>query len=304
MKVSIAVCVFNEEKNLDDFFNSLRNQSYKDFDIVIVDDGSTDKTIEKIRSYINKLKIILIRLNHVGLREARKVAVNKSKGEIIITFDADEIIDKDCIKNLLKEFEDKNVWAVGGRIKSYGDGLLIRGQSIIQDLSFNSRLRDSYWLSGGCIAYRREALKKIGGLSTGQIGEDVDASWKIKSLGKKIKLLDNAVCLHKDPKSFKKVFNREFNIGSRAKRLFFSHKKNLFDFRFLYRFTTVIFILLLFLSFRISLIYFIITFFLFLFKARKLNYNLSDKVYAWFLLNIINIAWFSGFIKSIFKDKK
>lgn len=304
LKVDIAVCAYNEEKNICDFLNSLINQTYKNFQVLVVDDGSTDNTLEKITEYKNRLNIRVIEVSHIGLRKAREMAVNNCDGDIIITLDADEILDSDCIFQLIKPFDDPDIWATGGNIISLEKSFLNKSYSILFDLSFNIRKKNSDWLSGGCIAYRREAIEKIGGLSTGSIGEDVDASWKIKQFSKKIILLDNAKCFHKDPTTLKKLLIREYNVGSRAKNLYFKYKKRILDMYFLYRFSTLVFLILLLIIPLVSVTFFILTLIIFLFKTKGLKYRFFEKINSWFLLNLLNLFWTAGFSKSLFKNEK
>jgi cellulose synthase/poly-beta-1,6-N-acetylglucosamine synthase-like glycosyltransferase len=303
MEVSVAVCVYNEEKNIHEFLHSLSQQTFRDFELIIVDDGSSDGTVQVIETFHEELHITLIPLEHSGLRRARQHAVSNSSGNIIITLDADEIIDRYCIEYLLKPFTDADVWAVGGQIKAYDDGLLSLAYGCIHDLSFNSRRKGSTWLSGGCAAYRKEALEKTGNLSTENIGEDVDASWAIQSFGKKVVLCEEAICYHKHPVTVSSVLRREYDIGKRAVLLFSKHKKYRKDFTFLYRFTSLPAVLIFPVLPSISLSYFIITGILFFCKCKNFPYGKIIQLISFGLLNLSNIVWSVAYARHCCRKK-
>lgn len=96
MKVSVIIPTYNEEKVIEDCLDSLKVQSFKDLEIIIADDGSTDKTKELVEG------ANLLTQNHKGPGEARNLGANKAKGEILVFVDADMIFDKDFIKDLVE----------------------------------------------------------------------------------------------------------------------------------------------------------------------------------------------------------
>ena len=96
--VSIIIPAYNEEKDIGKCINSLLKQSCKRSEIIIVDDGSTDKTREIVKSFKG---IRLIEGLHKGPGFSRNLGSRQAKGEILVFVDADMIFDKDYIKNLI-----------------------------------------------------------------------------------------------------------------------------------------------------------------------------------------------------------
>lgn len=94
--VSIIIPVFNEQKVLANCLESLKNQSYKPLEIIVVDDGSTDNTLQIIK----KFKVIAIVQNHKGPGPARNLGAKKARGEILVFVDADMTFDRNFIKDL------------------------------------------------------------------------------------------------------------------------------------------------------------------------------------------------------------
>ncbi|MCW8966769.1 MAG: glycosyltransferase family 2 protein, partial [Candidatus Pacearchaeota archaeon] len=97
-KLSIVIPVYNEEKYIGKCLESLNKQTYKNFEIIIIDDGSTDKTVEIIK----KFDVHLIKGKHKGTAFSRNLGAKSAKGEILIFIDADMTFDKDYLKNLIK----------------------------------------------------------------------------------------------------------------------------------------------------------------------------------------------------------
>lgn len=106
MMISIIVCVYNTEKYLNDCLKSICNQKYKDFEVIVVDDGSTDSSKNIISSFINEDKRFKYYYQeNSGQAIARNNGISKAKGEYIVFVDSDDIIGEDYLTNLSKAIE-------------------------------------------------------------------------------------------------------------------------------------------------------------------------------------------------------
>lgn len=106
-KVSVLMAVFNAEKYVDEAIKSILQQSYTDFEFIIVDDGSTDSSLDLIKSFTDKRIKLITNSTNLGLAISLNHALNVSKGEFLARFDADDISD---ITRLSKQvrFMDEN----------------------------------------------------------------------------------------------------------------------------------------------------------------------------------------------------
>ena len=105
VKYSFIVPVYNTKKYLKKCLDSLIKQTFKDFEIIIVNDGSTDNSMEIIEKYKNKYSNIkVIEQQNQGLSLARNNGVKKTSGEYILFIDSDDYIEKDLLKQI-----DKNI---------------------------------------------------------------------------------------------------------------------------------------------------------------------------------------------------
>lgn len=110
IKYSFIVPVYNTEKYLDKCLDSLVRQTYKNFEVIIVNDGSTDKSSDIILKYQKKYKnIIVINQKNEGLSMARNNGTKKAKGKYIIFVDSDDYVSERLLENIDKNIEDCDI---------------------------------------------------------------------------------------------------------------------------------------------------------------------------------------------------
>lgn len=211
--ISIIVPGKNEGKHLYKLTTSLAEQTYQNFELIIVDDGSDDdtpiigKNLEE-RGLINKF----IR-NEVrgGKASAANLALRYATGTFIVHLDADCSFDRDAIERVIIPFYiDHRIGAVGGNVKvrNYKESLCATLQAIeyLRTISVG-RVITSYLgvykiISGAFGAFRPEILQQIGGWDIGP-GLDGDITVKIRKCGYKIHFEPTAICLTSAPATFK-----------------------------------------------------------------------------------------------------
>ena len=213
--ISIIVPGKNEGENLYKLVTSLKEQTYTNFEIIVVDDGSDDKT-PIIGRQLEKLGFIdLFIRNEIrgGKASAANLALRYSKGKYIVHLDADCSFDNDAIEKILLPFYlYENVGAVGGNVavRNYDENLVTTMQAIeyYDTISIgriiSSRLGVYRVISGAFGAFRADALNKLKGWDIGP-GLDGDITVKIRKLGYKIEFAPDAVCLTNAPNTFKKL---------------------------------------------------------------------------------------------------
>ena len=117
--VSIIVPIYNKEKFIDKCLKSIVFQTYKNTEIILIDDGSNDKSADICYKYASKYKNIkYYYINNSGVSNARNVGIKKSKGEYIVFIDADDYINENYIKSLMVDNYDL---VVEGYCKDFGD---------------------------------------------------------------------------------------------------------------------------------------------------------------------------------------
>jgi len=206
--VSIIIPVFNEEKYLSFCLDSLKNQTYKNFEIIVVDDGSTDSSPEIVKNFQFSVKNLrFFRQIHQGPGMARNLGASKAKGKILVFVDADMKFDKDYIKYLVKPiiegraigtFHEKeeianysNIWSLCWNINS--------------DFDFKSRFPKKLPKKIGIFrAILKKKFEEVGGFNP-QKGYKDDETIYEKLKIESVKALES-ICYHFNPDSLFDVF--------------------------------------------------------------------------------------------------
>lgn len=256
--VSILVPAYNEEETIVDCIDSLLYLDYPQYEIVIVDDGSKDNTYDMVinkfglrkvarpirrvvkckkekeiyeRVVKNNIKITLVKKENGGKADALNMGINISKYPLFVSLDADSILQKDSISNIVAPFmEDDTTIAVGGSIKVANQVVLDKGE-VIKVLSpkkllvifqtieyyrvflttrvwFNS-FNGNLIISGAFGLFKKSAAVNAGGYDTNTVGEDMDLVVKLHSFYRKhkipyrIKYAHKAICWSQVPETSK-----------------------------------------------------------------------------------------------------
>ena len=188
-KVSVIVPVYNSEKYIERCLNSILEQNYNDFELIVINDGSKDKSLEILKDYQNKFPqiITLIDQENTGVAKTRNNAIKMSRGKYIMFIDNDDFIDKDYIETFVEEAEKEDFDVVLGGYRRPNE----KGE-IIKEL----KLPQEEWAKFMIFApwariYKKEYLiqNDIEFLST-NIGEDVFFNIQAMLISEKIKIID------------------------------------------------------------------------------------------------------------------
>ena len=121
MLISVIVQVYNTKQYLSVCLDSILNQTYKELEVILVDDGSTDGSLEICTDYANTdARVIVVRQEHGGLVEARKSGVKASKGEYCIFVDSDDWIADHLLETALSLTDSGSVDIVNYNMRSVG----------------------------------------------------------------------------------------------------------------------------------------------------------------------------------------
>lgn len=141
--VSIIVPIYNSERYIERTIVSILNQSYKNIELLLINDGSTDDTINILNSYAKKdSRIVLINKENEGVSATRNIGLNKCKGELITFVDADDYIEKTMIEELviLLETYNADISCCGILLERPDLSIPIHGTEVLMNLSNNEAL--------------------------------------------------------------------------------------------------------------------------------------------------------------------
>lgn len=105
MKYSIVVCIYNGEKYIEKCFSSLLSQTYTNYEILVIDDGSTDKTSSLLKKYENYTNITIISQKNQGLSMSRNIGISKATGDYLLFVDVDDTVPSTFLETLEKNME-------------------------------------------------------------------------------------------------------------------------------------------------------------------------------------------------------
>ena len=214
--VTVLVPGKNEGKHIFKLVESLREQTYTNYELIVVDDGSDDETPQICRDlekngYIDRY----VRINdRAGKAGAANLGAQFAKGKYIIHLDADSSLDRNAIERILIPFYvDKKVKAVGGcvKVRNSKDNICTSLQgleylkTIMVGRMVTSELGIYHIISGAFGAFEKETLDKIGYWDIGP-GLDGDITQKIRKAGFKVKFANDAICMTNVPDSWHRLY--------------------------------------------------------------------------------------------------
>jgi cellulose synthase/poly-beta-1,6-N-acetylglucosamine synthase-like glycosyltransferase len=203
--ISILIPAYNEEKVLSRTIETVVETVYPDKEIIVIDDGSTDRTYQIAQSFSDR-GVKVIRRPNGGKASALNHGLLFSKGEIIVIVDADSRVCKGTLVDLVQPFHDPEVAAVAGNIKVLNrKNWLTRCQALEYVASINifRRALDVFGsvtvVPGALGAYRRESLVSGGLYDPDTLVEDFDVTIKALKSGKVVQASNSAVSYTEAP---------------------------------------------------------------------------------------------------------
>ncbi|MCK4223445.1 glycosyltransferase family 2 protein, partial [Candidatus Bathyarchaeota archaeon] len=165
--VTVIVPAYNEEKAIGKTVDALLSLSYANREIIVVDDGSTDRTLEVARSYAKGDLVKALTKPNGGKWDALNIGIRGAKGEFIVCIDADTLLDPNAIQHLIKHFKDPNIAAVAGNVKvGNRRGILTKLQALEYVVGINLHRRSEAYLQNVTVvpgpigAFRASVLKE------------------------------------------------------------------------------------------------------------------------------------------------
>lgn len=187
--ISVVIPAYNEEKNIGRTLDSLVAQTTtQDYEVIVVDNASTDKTPEIVNKYKDKLNLKLVEEPNKGRGQARFTGFRVAQGDIILSTDSDTVVPPDWIDKIASYFNDPNIAAVTGTcIINDCSWRINKSFNIFQPTAMVAYrlVFQHYWLSGFNFAIRADVYKKAGEFNPHiNMQEDTDLAIRVKNHGK------------------------------------------------------------------------------------------------------------------------
>jgi len=186
--ISVVIPAYNEEQIIGRCLKAFVHQTTTErFEIILVNNNSTDRTVEIARSFEKKIPLRIVDEKEKGRGHARARGFKEAKGEIILSTDADAIAPPHWIEDMRKAFEDPKVLAVTGTgkmIDASGFKNTLATVSLPWVMHLYALLHQHHWLSGFNFGIRKDIYEKSGGFKAINGLEDIDLGFRVRKLGK------------------------------------------------------------------------------------------------------------------------
>jgi glycosyltransferase involved in cell wall biosynthesis len=221
MKYSIIIPVFNRPKEVEELLESLVHQSLTDFEVIIVEDGSTICCQNICEQYKGKMDIHYFMKKNSGPGQSRNYGAKHANGDYLLILDSDIVLPPDYIKAINDELIHKPADGFGGPDRAHPSFTDTQKAISYSMTSFfttggirgGKKKLDKFYPRSFNMGIRKEVYQKLGGFSNMRFGEDIDFSIRIYKAGYRCRLFPKAWVWHKRRTDFHKFWRQVYNSG-------------------------------------------------------------------------------------------
>ena len=220
MKYSIIVPVYNRPDEVDELLESLSNQTQKDFEVIIVEDGSIKTCKDVCDKYADILVLHYYAKENSGPGQSRNFGAERANGEWLIILDSDVVLPKGYLAAIDSAISS-DIAAFGGPDAAHPSFTPIQKAISYSMTSFfttggirgGKAKLDKFYPRSFNMGIRRDVYQQLGGFSKMRFGEDIDFSYRIVEAGYRPRLFSEAWVWHKRRTDFRKFFRQVYNSG-------------------------------------------------------------------------------------------
>ena len=221
MKYSIIVPVYNRPDEVDELLESLSNQTQKDFEVIIVEDGSVKPCKDVCDKYAGILALHYYAKENSGPGQSRNYGAERAQGDYVIILDSDVVLPTGYLQAIDDELRQNPSEAFGGPDAAHDSFTPVQKAISYSMTSFfttggirgGKAKLDKFYPRSFNMGIRRDVYLKLGGFSKMRFGEDIDFSYRIVEAGYKPRLFPEAWVWHKRRTDFRKFFRQVYNSG-------------------------------------------------------------------------------------------
>ncbi|MBR1389265.1 MAG: glycosyltransferase [Prevotella sp.] len=220
MKYSIIVPVYNRPDEVDELLESLSNQTCKDFEVIIVEDGSVKTCKDVCDNYADILALHYYYKDNSGPGQSRNYGAERAKGNMLIILDSDVVLPEGYLA-AVEAHTGTGVYAFGGPDAAHPSFTPVQKAISYSMTSFfttggirgGKAKLDKFYPRSFNMGIRRDVYLKLDGFSKMRFGEDIDFSYRIVEAGYQPRLIPEAWVWHKRRTDFRKFFRQVYNSG-------------------------------------------------------------------------------------------
>ena len=221
MKYSIIVPVYNRPDEVDELLDSLTRQTEKDFEVIIVEDGSQKDCRSVVEKYCDRLDVAYFAKPNSGPGQSRNYGAERAKGDYLLILDSDVVLPEGYLAAVSAELEREPADAFGGPDRSHPSFTDTQKAISYSMTSFfttggirgGKKKLDKFYPRSFNMGIRRDVYLRLGGFSPMRFGEDIDFSIRIFKAGCRCRLFPEAWVWHKRRTDLRKFFRQVYNSG-------------------------------------------------------------------------------------------
>ena len=221
MRFSILIPVYNRPQEVDELLESLCHQTTKDFEVIVVEDGSTEKCDKVCEKYADRLPIHYYFKPNSGPGPSRNYGAEHSQGEWLIILDSDVIVPEDYLENIEKELDREPCDAFGGPDRAHPSFTPIQKAINYSMTSFfttggirgGKKKMDKFYPRSFNLGIKKSVFEALGGFAPMRYGEDIDLSTRIFQGSYSCRLFPEAFVYHKRRVKFSAFFRQVKHSG-------------------------------------------------------------------------------------------
>lgn len=221
MKYSLIIPVYNRPDEVDELLASLEAQTLKDFEVVVVEDGSTIPCLNIVNEHASRLALRYFQKENSGPGQSRNYGAERSQGEYLIVLDSDCVLPQGYLQAVDEELERRPSDAFGGPDRAHDSFTPVQKAINYSMTSFfttggirgGKKKLDKFYPRSFNMGVHSELYKRLGGFSAMRFGEDIDFSIRIFKSGASCRLFPEAWVWHKRRTDMKKFFKQVHNSG-------------------------------------------------------------------------------------------
>jgi cellulose synthase/poly-beta-1,6-N-acetylglucosamine synthase-like glycosyltransferase len=205
-KVSILIPAFNEQEMILDAIHGALGQNYPDFEVIVIDDGSTDLT--PYLAATQPVRLVRQHLN-AGKAAALNAGLAVARGEVVVTCDGDGYLDREAVRHLVRPLSDPQVAGVAGQVRLFQPSGWLRRFQVLEYDTTQGLLKEAIYATTGTVliapgpvsAYRADVLRALGGVPGDTLTEDFDLTLALVSHGFRVVYEPKAIAFTDAPQT-------------------------------------------------------------------------------------------------------
>ena len=221
MRYSLIIPVYNRPDEVDELLESLTRQHFQDFEVLVVEDGSSVPCESVVDRYATSLDIHYLKKANSGPGQTRNFGAERSRGEYLLILDSDCVLPPNYLDAIEAELQKEPADAFGGPDRAHESFTRVQKAINYAMTSFfttggirgGKKKMDKFYPRSFNMGIRREIYLDLGGFSKMRFGEDIDFSIRIFKAGYRCRLFPDAWVWHKRRTDWRKFFKQVYNSG-------------------------------------------------------------------------------------------